>query len=83
MSINSHAKPYMQVAAAKTALESIIRTMAIELAANGITANAIAPGPTEPELFRTNNPEGSEGEARFLTRVPMRRLRTPAKLLAR
>jgi NAD(P)-dependent dehydrogenase (short-subunit alcohol dehydrogenase family) len=25
--------------------------MAIELAANGITANAIAPGPTEPELF--------------------------------
>lgn len=34
-------------AAAKAALESITRTMAIELAADGITANAVAPGPTE------------------------------------
>jgi len=34
--------------------------MAIELATDGITANAIAPGPTETELFRSNNPKGSE-----------------------
>jgi NAD(P)-dependent dehydrogenase (short-subunit alcohol dehydrogenase family) len=34
-------------AAAKAALESITRTMAIELAADGITGNAVAPGPTE------------------------------------
>ncbi len=60
-------------AAAKAALESITRTMAIELAADGITANAVAPGPTETELFRSNNPQGSEGEARYLSRVPMRR----------
>jgi 3-oxoacyl-[acyl-carrier protein] reductase len=45
-------------AAAKAALESITRTMAIELAADGITANAVAPGPTETELFRSNNPQG-------------------------
>jgi 3-oxoacyl-[acyl-carrier protein] reductase len=38
-------------AAAKSALESLTRTMA--LAAQSITANAIAPGPTETELFRT------------------------------
>lgn len=38
-------------AAAKAALESITRTMAIELAAGGITASAVAPGPTEAELF--------------------------------
>ena len=30
---------------------------------------AIAPGPTETELFRANNPQGSEGEARYLTRI--------------
>ena len=34
-------------AAAKAALESLARTMAIELAADGITANAVAPGPTQ------------------------------------
>lgn len=34
-------------AAAKAALESLTRTMAIELAADGITANPVAPGPTQ------------------------------------
>nr|WP_263351930.1 SDR family NAD(P)-dependent oxidoreductase [Acidicapsa acidisoli] len=38
-------------AAAKAALESIIRTMTIELAADGITANAVAPGPLKPSYF--------------------------------
>ena len=67
-------------AAAKAALESLTRTMAIELAAAGITANAIAPGPTETELFRTTNPKGSEGEARYLSRVPMSRFAQPAEI---
>lgn len=67
-------------AAAKAALESLTRTMAIELAADGITANAIAPGPTESELFRSNNPPGSEGEARYLRSVPMRRLAQPEEI---
>jgi NAD(P)-dependent dehydrogenase (short-subunit alcohol dehydrogenase family) len=53
-----------------------------ELAADGITANAIAPGPTETELFRANNPPGSEGEARYLRSVPMRRFAQPEEIVA-
>lgn len=67
-------------AAAKAALESMTRTIAIELAAEGITANAVAPGPTETELFRSNNARGSEGEARYLAKVPMHRFAKPAEI---
>lgn len=69
-------------AAAKAALESLTRTMAIELAAEGVTANAVAPGPTETELFRANNAAGSEGEARYLAQIPMKRFGKPAEIAA-
>lgn len=69
-------------AAAKSTLESLTRTMAIELARDGITANAIAPGPTETELFRANSPAGSEGEKRFLAHVPVGRFAQPQEIAA-
>lgn len=69
-------------AAAKMALVSFARTWALELAQTGITVNAVAPGPTETELFRANNPPGSEGERRYLSGVPMNRLGKPDEIAA-
>jgi NAD(P)-dependent dehydrogenase (short-subunit alcohol dehydrogenase family) len=67
-------------AAAKAALESLMRTIAAEEAEHGITANAVAPGPTATELFRANNAPGSEGEQRYVGQIPMGRLGTPAEI---
>ncbi|WP_255684183.1 MULTISPECIES: SDR family oxidoreductase [unclassified Xanthobacter] len=67
-------------AAAKAALVGCTRTWALELATFGITANAVAPGPIETELFRKTRPIGSEAEQQVLSSVPMGRLGTPAEV---
>ena len=69
-------------AAAKSALISFVRGWALELATTGITANVVAPGPTETELFRQNNPLGSDGERRYLSLIPMNRLGKPEEVAA-
>jgi 3-oxoacyl-[acyl-carrier protein] reductase len=67
-------------AASKAALEAATRIWAGELAQTGITVNAVAPGPVETELFRERSPIGSEREARFLDKVPLRRVGTPREI---
>jgi 3-oxoacyl-[acyl-carrier protein] reductase len=69
-------------AGAKSALTSFTRTWALELALQGTTVNAVAPGPTETELFRVTSPIGSEGEQRYLSMVPVNRLGQPDEIAA-
>jgi len=69
-------------AGAKSALISFTRTWALELALEGITINAVAPGPTETELFRVTSPVGSEGERRYLAMIPINRLGQPDEIAA-
>lgn len=68
--------------AAKGALLSCTKTWALELAPYGITANAIAPGPTETALFRKNCPEQSPREQQLLSGIPLGRFAQPNEIAA-
>ncbi|HEU4359963.1 MAG TPA: SDR family oxidoreductase [Mycobacterium sp.] len=64
-------------AAAKAALESCTRIWAGELAETGVTVNAVAPGPTETEMYPERSAVGSAREGRLLHRIPLGHVGTP------
>lgn len=69
--------------AAKAGVVGLTRTWALELATEGITANAVSPGPTETEMFRRNNLTGAGADDRrraFLSGVPMDRFAEPEEI---
>lgn len=69
-------------AAAKAGVIAMTRAWALELAPHGVTVNVVAPGPVETEMFRQLNPQGSEGERRYLTQLPLGRVGRPAEIAA-
>jgi len=63
--------------ATKAGLIGLTRTLAQELGGDGITVNAVAPGPIATELFRQSNPEGAPHTRRILDSILVKRLGTP------
>jgi hypothetical protein len=63
--------------AAKAGLVGMTRTLAMELGGDGITVNAVAPGPIATELFRKSNPDGAPRTQRILDSIVVKRMGTP------
>ena len=64
-------------AATKGGLISMTRGWALELAAHGITVNAVAPGPIATDLFDAVNPPGSPGTEKLIQGIPVKRIGQP------
>jgi len=65
-------------AATKAGMLGMARTWALELAADGITVNVVAPGPVHSEMFYDVIPAGSEREKNLAASIPVGRIGEPA-----
>lgn len=63
--------------AAKAALIGMTRTLCLELGGDGITVNAVAPGPVATELFDHGHPVGSDKRQKVIDSIPVKRVGTP------
>ena len=75
---NEPGKPDRVVySATKAGLVGMTRTLAMELGGDGITVNAIGPGPIATDLFRNSNPDGAPQTQRIINSIVVKRLGTP------
>jgi NAD(P)-dependent dehydrogenase (short-subunit alcohol dehydrogenase family) len=81
-SINAHvgAPGRLSYSAAKGAVESVARVLAVEWAPYGIRVNAIAPGYTQTEMVQNAIDSGNLDVAKLLPNIPLRRLAQPAEI---
>ena len=68
--------------ATKAAIASLTRTWALELGRDGITVNAVAPGPIDTEMFLSANPPESAATQALIATIPMRRIGRPEDVAA-
>lgn len=64
-------------AASKAAVLGMTKTWALEEAGNGVTINAIAPGPIDTDMLRVAQPEGSPGRKTLVESIPVGRIGQP------
>ena len=63
--------------ATKAGLLGMTRTMAMELGGDGITVNAVAPGPIATELFMKSNPAGAPRTRKIIDSIVVKRIGQP------
>lgn len=69
-------------ATTKAGLLGLTRTWALELARDGITVNAVAPGPIGTELFDQHNPPEAPTTRALIEQIPVGRVGQPSEVAA-
>jgi hypothetical protein len=69
---------FAMYSASKAGLAGLTRSLALELGKDGITVNAIAPGPISTPLFNNANPPDSPQTRKLIDSIAVKRMGTPA-----